>query len=529
MCSPSGGLISVRLVPLNTEVQKMMVLHGHNPRIEFKCKLAAPLPLLVERLRTYIAKGGNIETVIGYKNELKVAPEIEQLKDDSTKSATADRNDERQVLVWSEATARGLIVRDVYAVLGCPDPLYLYYYWDEVPGTESREHNTSYYITHKGKDDLRPKEYEDFIEMVANVVQNVLTKKKRKRARGKKKRSLAEPSPSLTPAQDQPAKETAAAATAAVPRTAPPKRKEEAQPIPTVPNVTGQAAGNRPDMVIDMEKPFKSIFDKPARQSPPSGYNSSSSFCGPVPTLAPKAKSEGFSYAKSVPAEKPLVPPLPPPEESSLQQPLRKKKCIVPTYEPSASSRSQVLGLVSDSDSRLGQGRFPAVGSVANSMLMPIVHSSAGLFDDVDCFEDVGLAESGSGRLHPEPAANSNSSVGAAMMMMTANGNAGGSAKRSAGSGKSRAKRPGLAGNSVSSIGNNKEPIVSPEETKRPDVHPLPPNFHEKEEQAERLPHPNDAFNICQRPKSLSSATRYRGEIGAGLPPPRYGSLVGPK
>lgn len=197
----------------------------------------------MEYLKKYISKKGSIDSIIGYKNELKLAPELDLIRE-SPRTAEESKSEpcrgDGQVLLWTQSAAKGLILKDVYVLASFKQPLYLYYYWDEIPSSHHGPFNDYYYATERANDKLLDKnEYEDFIEMVANVVQNVLVKKKR-RSRGGRKRLLPE-----TVRED---------------KTTPEVRDAEQ---------TVKAAKTSPssEAVYDLDKPFKSLFQRPRPQT----------------------------------------------------------------------------------------------------------------------------------------------------------------------------------------------------------------------------------------------------------------------
>lgn len=233
--------VSLRLVPFNTEITKLLALHGLNPLIDLKCKLSTSLLQVVEYLKKYISKGKSIDSIIGYKNEIKLAPELDLIKPTPKRQEESKGGNEGRVVVWSQNTAKGILLKDIYILVNFKDPIYLYYYWDEMPSSEQGIFNNYYYITEQAKDKILDKnEYEDFIEMVANVVQNVLVKKKRRN----RKRNLPEPNKTgvITPkAIEVPEKESC--------------RLKIAKTSPSS------------EVVYDLEKPFESLFKHPRPQT----------------------------------------------------------------------------------------------------------------------------------------------------------------------------------------------------------------------------------------------------------------------
>ena len=229
--------IAVRLVPLNSEVSKLMALHELNPLINMECKLSASVISLIESLKNYITKGINtrINSIIGYQNEIKLAPEMELVKE-AFKSDNTElklNNEDDRVIIWSETTAKGLILKDLYILMNFHEPLYLYYYWDAEASSENYDSDRHYYKAQRTEDNiLDRKEYEDFIEIVANVVQNVLSKKKINRHKTHK-RSQPEAAAKLSSAQED--------------------SKLKASPAS--------------EFVYDMDDPFKSIFERPRPQT----------------------------------------------------------------------------------------------------------------------------------------------------------------------------------------------------------------------------------------------------------------------
>lgn len=233
--------VSLRLVPFNTEITKLLALHGLNPLIDLKCKLSTSLLQVVEYLKKYISKGKSIDSIIGYKNEIKLAPELDLVKPAPKRQEESKGGNEGRVVVWNQNTAKGILLKDIYILVNFKAPIYLYYYWDEIPSSEHGIFNNYYYTTEQAKDKVLDRsEYEDFIEMVANVVQNVLVKKRRRN----RKRNLPEPSKTdaITPkAIEVPAKES--------------RGLKIAKTSPSS------------DVVYDLEKPFESLFKRPRPQT----------------------------------------------------------------------------------------------------------------------------------------------------------------------------------------------------------------------------------------------------------------------
>eukprot|EP01022_Parablepharisma_sp_SALTPOND_P026691 TRINITY_DN64648_c0_g1_i1.p1 TRINITY_DN64648_c0_g1~~TRINITY_DN64648_c0_g1_i1.p1 ORF type:complete len:422 (+),score=67.29 TRINITY_DN64648_c0_g1_i1:2239-3504(+) len=404
-----------------------MVLHGLNPLVELKCKLSTTLVQIIERLRQYISKGGSIDSIIGYKNEIKIAPEIELIKNnpkkrESTEDPPKDPSEDHRVIVWTENTAKGLVLDDVYNLLRVREPLFLYYYWDEVPPSENGTASHYYYHTQKSKDEiLGRKEYEDFIEMVANVVQNVLTKKKKQRGRGKRKRTL----PELTdpPKPPEPVNDPA---------------KEESKVRPAS------------DLVIDMEKPFKSLFDKPKPHSSETSINKKTSF---------EENNEKLIGDSLI-------------DDTTLQ---RKKKCIVPTYD----------SLLQQSDSEKNSRPLPAVGSAANSMRIPLtqsngIYSSMPLFDiseifDMDKGPDTEMAFVGANKVEE--------------------------------SGEVRQKPEEYKKDEYKRVNKKASPKKVQQKIQQEDA-------KKQEKLMVKLPHPNEAFKMCQRGKISKGSKTGRGEEG---------------
>lgn len=247
--------ISLRFVPFNTEISKLMVLHGLNPLIDLECKLSTTLLQVMECLKKYISKEGCIDSIIGYKNEIKITPELELIRDnpktsEGSKSSSKNRSDDGHVLVWSQNSAKGLILKDLYILMNFREPLYLYYYWDEVSSSDRGASSQYYYQTDKSKEKILDRnEYEDFIEMVANVVQNVLVKKKKRRSRVNRKRSLPEANTEHNVKKNIP-----------IPKLPDPQIKETSR------NKLAKTSPSS-ELVYDLDKPFKLLFDRPRPQS----------------------------------------------------------------------------------------------------------------------------------------------------------------------------------------------------------------------------------------------------------------------
>eukprot|EP00826_Nyctotherus_ovalis_P063971 TRINITY_DN9378_c0_g1_i2.p1 TRINITY_DN9378_c0_g1~~TRINITY_DN9378_c0_g1_i2.p1 ORF type:complete len:379 (-),score=94.73 TRINITY_DN9378_c0_g1_i2:35-1171(-) len=278
-----------------------MSLHGLNALIDFKCRLSTPLPQLMEYLKKYISKEGSIDSIIGYKNEIKLAPELDQIRESprtAEESKSVSCRGDGQVVLWTQSAAKGLVLRDVYILASFKLPLYLYYYWDEIPSSNHGVFNDYYYTTERANDKLLDKnEYEDFIEMVANVVQNVLVKKKR-RSRGSKKR----------PRPENSKKDEAA-----------PKLHDAEQAIKVAKTSPSSEA------VYDLDKPFKSLFERPRPQ-----------------TVDPQSVAKRL-FGSSAKAPSRIV----------IKDPKEKR----PAYEP-----------VQQSESEKNSRALPVSGSAANSM-----------------------------------------------------------------------------------------------------------------------------------------------------------------
>ena len=171
-----------------------MMVHRLNPLLDLGCKLTMGLENIIKTLTEYISKGRDIESVIGYKNEIKIAPEMKLLDEDIKTSKHFKES--HQVLVWSQETSKGLILNDIYVLLNFHEPLYLYYYWDEIEAPNKNMAEEYYYRKEKSKDELLGMdEYEDFIKMVSKVVENVLDKKRRKRLNRKRHEPEADKNP----------------------------------------------------------------------------------------------------------------------------------------------------------------------------------------------------------------------------------------------------------------------------------------------------------------------------------------------
>jgi len=455
-----------------------MVLHGLNPLLQFKCKLTTSVPQIIERIKKYISKGGNIENIIGHKNELKIAPEAELLQDENFKkseqSNPIESEEDKKVIVWTENSSKGLILEDIYILLKNSEPIFLYYYWDEIPPLELGSQGYCYYHTQKTKDEiLGRKEYEDFIEMVANVVQNVLTKKKKQRGRGKRKK------PENTTEKPEEKK---------LENAQKPKENIEENKIPIKqdkkPNLlslepdkkASSKAENSLEMQIDMEKPFKSIFDR-AKQN---GSNSETIKHNPNNENSEKIKTDSLIGTPKSQHEK-----------------LKKKK-IIPNYEASqqnASHQASSLILVSDNEKQ-NKGLAP-MGSAANSMRIQNAHSngilssSAPIFDLSDIIPNnepnsisFAFDLNEQNNMHAEniqPKANSHMIGQAAPVKKEQN-------PQKITPSKNSSKKPHPIKSSPNSI--------TPTPTKNA-AQQIPEQ--EKQEESEKLPHPNEAFKISQR------------------------------
>jgi hypothetical protein len=203
----------------------------------------------VEYLKEYISRERSIESIIGYKNEIKLTPELELLKEGS-KPVEESKSDscasDGPVVVWTQATAKGILLKDIYVLANCKEPLYLYYYWDEVPSPDYGAIHDRYFTSERIKDRmLSTVQLDDFAEMVANIVQNIVGKKKRKKRNRNRKRLLPEQSNKNGIDSHKESKSQD-------------KQEEGVKFVKSSPSS---------DIVYDSENPFKSLFKRARPQT----------------------------------------------------------------------------------------------------------------------------------------------------------------------------------------------------------------------------------------------------------------------
>jgi len=201
----------------------------------------------VEYLKKYISRERSIESIIGYKNEIKLAPELDLLKEGS-KPIEESKSDscisEGPVIVWTQATAKGILLKDIYVLMNYKEPLYLYYYWDEIPSPEYGVIHDRYFNSERTKDRmLSTIQLDDFAEMVANIVQNIVGKKKKK----KRNRKRLLPEQSNKDEVDNP-------------KEGQPQAKQEE-------GIKFAKSSPASDIVYDSENPFKSLFKRARPQT----------------------------------------------------------------------------------------------------------------------------------------------------------------------------------------------------------------------------------------------------------------------
>lgn len=432
------------------------MLHQLNPRIEIKCDMLTSMEQIIARLSQYLSGNGSLENVIGYRNVLKIAPEVELLKEILPQNAkTNDGETEDHVIVWAQGSCQKVIMKDVYLALNSPGTVFLYYYWDTIDSKgDDMENNTgSYYVQRGSQKDLQSKEFNDFVQLMTQLIQNVVQRNKKQKRRKNKKLPVKEAEKS-------------------------PEKKSE----PANQNVASLTGSKKDDLGkdIDMDHPFQKLFA--------SSKHSSSLGCDEVlqPFPNPKVSQSALLVSKEETSQQDQVVE----NEKEYKNLAEENKFNLKENE--ASMNSMRNSLMSGDGSRLAGG-FPAIGSATNSMLLPSfttpmftgLNSNAFLMDDT-IYKDRMHMQSVSRHAVPEAEAiprPENIYQGEPL--------------------KKRAK--------LNQRGNRKvceERIFKPEAcnktpSKRNEISRDPPGVNANE----GLPHPNYAFNISpinvQQPKEM--------------------------
>lgn len=197
----SSKEVFLRLVPLNADVSKLMVLYGLNPLIEIKCELSATVVQVIRRLKEYITAEAkeSLQAVIGHQSEIKIAPEMQLLKATS-RSTNNDPKEckEESLIVWTEGNAKGVTLNDLQLLMSFHESLYLYYYWDAAASLEQSIVDKCYYQAQKMKDKmLDEQEYEYVVKTVTDVVKRTFAKGKFRGRRNRRRRPESSPAQEL--------------------------------------------------------------------------------------------------------------------------------------------------------------------------------------------------------------------------------------------------------------------------------------------------------------------------------------------
>jgi len=379
-------------------------------------------------LNKYISKGGRIEAVIGHRKEIRIAPEMEVIKEaykkaPNTQTSDADEEDDHAV-VWSPESSKCVLIKDVFIALNSINPLYLYYYWDasELKGDDN---SSSYYPVKAKKQDLQPHEYNDFIQLLTGLIQNVVQHKKH----GGRKRKARENNNSGKISN----------------------KKDKAPQLELMEEKKGEFLDqdncNCEDRDIDMEHPFQKMFAQ--------SKHSSSLGCDEV--------LQTFSNQKLI--NQPNLH-----SQDQMRDQMRDLKKMSADFENNESMlNSPKNSILSDNESRF-LGGFHAIGSATNSMLMPSYQMPAitGFNSNAFIIEDTNNAKE---KMHLPP-----------------------QSKASIIEEEKSSPKKSMSNNQTKKRTKNKKPEeqAQNEEFSKSKAVPDPANDFE------RLPHPNDAFNIYQ-------------------------------
>jgi hypothetical protein len=244
------NIITVRVVPLNEEINRSMIIYNLCPRFQFNCSKRSSLHSILQKIQSRIECKIDIEELIGSKNDIKLAT-------DSRIYSKEYQNKNESGELWWDGIDHNLLVEDIYILCNKLNPLYLYYFWERKGG---QYENRSF---------LDCNEYNELVNFLGNLVQKVVEKagmnlKKRKRLLSQIIAKKMAEFKSLDPPNKE--KKVEQIETPNFTNSAP---KEDIKPFQALFASEFQNANAKPKKIHNSdikpkERPFKSLFEKKA-------------------------------------------------------------------------------------------------------------------------------------------------------------------------------------------------------------------------------------------------------------------------